>query len=96
MYNPNAGKHNIINPLIYRGGAKTSNNITVLTVLSRSFKRPRLKQESRQQQEIKKKNLASFYIHGMFEARFKTKLLEEIFKFIKRNKIRNKRIIDYL
>lgn len=45
--------------------------------------------------EIEKKELASFYIHGMFEARFKIKLLEEIFKFIKRNKIRNKRIIDY-
>ena len=45
--------------------------------------------------EIEEKELASFYIHGMFEARFKIKLLEEIFKFIKRNKIRNKRVIDY-
>ena len=45
--------------------------------------------------EIMKKELASFYIHGMFEARFKMKLLEEIFKFIKKNKIKNKRIIDY-
>ena len=45
--------------------------------------------------EIIKKELASFYIHGMFEARFKLKLLEEIFKFIKENKIKSKRIIDY-
>ena len=45
--------------------------------------------------EIIKKELSSFYIHGMFEARFKIKILEEIFKFIKKNKIKNKRIIDY-
>ena len=45
--------------------------------------------------EIKKKDLSSLYIHGMFEARFKIKLLEEIFKFIKERKIKNKRIIDY-
>ena len=45
--------------------------------------------------EILKKELVSFYIHGMFEARFKLKLLEEIFKFIKKNKIKNKRIVDY-
>ena len=45
--------------------------------------------------EIMKKELASFYIHGMFEARFKLKILEEIFKFIKKNKIKIKRIIDY-
>ena len=45
--------------------------------------------------EIEKKELASFYIHGMFEARFKIKLLEEIFKFIKKSKIKSKRIIDY-
>lgn len=45
--------------------------------------------------EIIKKELASFYIHGLFEARFKVKLLEEIFKFIKKKKIKSKRIIDY-
>ena len=47
------------------------------------------------EKEIMEKELASFYIHGMFEARFKTKLLEEIFKFIKKNKIKSERIIDY-
>ena len=47
------------------------------------------------EKEIVGKELASFYIHGMFEARFKIKLLEEIFKFIKKNKIKSKRIIDY-
>lgn len=47
------------------------------------------------QEEIKKRKIASFYIHGLFEARFKIRLLEEIFKFIKKNKIKNKRIIDY-
>ena len=45
--------------------------------------------------EIMKKELSSFYIHGLFEARFKVKLLEEIFKFIKKNKIKSKKIIDY-
>ncbi len=45
--------------------------------------------------DIKKKEIASFYIHGLFEARFKLNLLEDLFKFIKREKIKNKRIIDY-
>ncbi|MCP6719185.1 MAG: polysaccharide deacetylase family protein [Patescibacteria group bacterium] len=45
--------------------------------------------------EIKKRDLASFYIHGLFEARFKRDLLEDIFKSVKRNGIKNKRIIDY-
>ena len=45
--------------------------------------------------EIKKTSLASIYIHGMFEARFKLNILEEIFKFIQKNKIKSKRIIDY-
>jgi peptidoglycan/xylan/chitin deacetylase (PgdA/CDA1 family) len=44
---------------------------------------------------IKENSLASFYIHGLFEARFKLGILEEIFRFIKKNKIKNKRIIDY-
>jgi peptidoglycan/xylan/chitin deacetylase (PgdA/CDA1 family) len=43
----------------------------------------------------KNKRIISFYMHGLFEARFKLKLLEEIFKFINRKKIKNKRIIDY-
>jgi len=45
--------------------------------------------------QIKEKKLISFYIHGMFEARFKLNLLEDIFKFIKNKKLNNKRIIDY-
>ncbi|MFC1710683.1 polysaccharide deacetylase family protein [Nanoarchaeota archaeon] len=45
--------------------------------------------------EIEKRDLISFYIHGMFEARFKLTLLEEIFKIIKKKKIKNKRVIDY-
>ncbi|PIO08345.1 hypothetical protein COU59_01830 [Candidatus Pacearchaeota archaeon CG10_big_fil_rev_8_21_14_0_10_34_12] len=45
--------------------------------------------------EITQSNIASFYIHGMFEPRFRIKVLEEIFKFIKREKINDKRIIDY-
>ena len=43
---------------------------------------------------INKKSLASFYIHGLFEARFKLGILEEVFRFIIQNKIKNKRIID--
>lgn len=45
--------------------------------------------------EIEKKEISSFYIHGMFEGRFKIKLLEDIFKFIKRRKIKGRRVIDY-
>jgi len=45
--------------------------------------------------EIKKKNLASLYIHGLFEARFKLNILEDIFKFVNEKKIKSKRIIDY-
>lgn len=45
--------------------------------------------------EIKKHGLYSFYIHGLFEARFKLNLLEKVFKFIKVKKIKPKRIIDY-
>ncbi len=41
------------------------------------------------------KKIISFYVHDLFEIRFKMKLLEEIFKFIKDKKIKNKRIIDY-
>ncbi len=46
-------------------------------------------------EDIKDKKLISFYIHGLFEARFKLGLLEEVFKFIKNKKLKNKRIIDY-
>jgi len=45
--------------------------------------------------QIKEKELVSFYIHGLFEARFKIELLEKIFSFIKNKKLKNKRIIDY-
>lgn len=42
-----------------------------------------------------KEEICSFYIHDLYEARFKIPLLEEIFKYVKENKILNKRIIDY-
>lgn len=45
--------------------------------------------------EIEDKEIISFYIHGLFEGRFKLRLLEEIFKLIKEKNIKNKRIIDY-
>jgi peptidoglycan/xylan/chitin deacetylase (PgdA/CDA1 family) len=45
--------------------------------------------------KIKQNNLSSFYIHDLFEARFKRNLLKEIFKFVKKNKIKDKRVIDY-
>jgi len=45
--------------------------------------------------EIIEKDLSSMYIHGMFECRFKLKLLEEIFKFIKEKKIKVKRVVEY-
>ena len=50
-------------------------------------------------EEIKEKiltnNLASFYIHDLYETRFKLELLEKIFRVIKNKQIENKRIIDY-
>jgi len=46
--------------------------------------------------KISEKDLFSFYIHDLFEARFKLDLLEDLFKFIKNKQIKNKRIIDYL
>lgn len=46
-------------------------------------------------EEIKERKIASFYIHGLFEARFKLNLLEDVFKFVKKNKIKNKRVVDY-
>jgi undecaprenyl phosphate-alpha-L-ara4FN deformylase len=45
--------------------------------------------------EIQKKKLASFYIHDLFEARFKIGLLDKIMDFLENSKIKNKRIIDY-
>ncbi len=45
--------------------------------------------------EIKKHEKISFYIHDLFEARFKRDLLENIFKIIKDIKIDNRRVIDY-
>lgn len=45
--------------------------------------------------EITSKEIVSFYIHDLYEARFKLDLLEKIFKVIKDNHIENKRIIDY-
>ncbi|HKZ33976.1 MAG TPA: polysaccharide deacetylase family protein [Candidatus Nanoarchaeia archaeon] len=45
--------------------------------------------------EIFRKELSSFYIHCLFEARFKLNLLGDIFKFVKKNKIRVKRVIDF-
>ena len=45
--------------------------------------------------EMKKRSLISFYIHCLFESRFKLNLLEKIFKFVKKNKIKTKRIMDY-
>jgi len=45
--------------------------------------------------EIGKNSLNSLYIHGLFEARFKLELLDEIFSFIKNKKLKIKRIIDY-
>ncbi|MDD5699643.1 MAG: polysaccharide deacetylase family protein [Candidatus Nanoarchaeia archaeon] len=45
--------------------------------------------------EIMNKEIISFYIHDLFEARFKLELLEKIFRLAKDGKIENKRIIDY-
>jgi undecaprenyl phosphate-alpha-L-ara4FN deformylase len=43
----------------------------------------------------KKEQIFSFYIHDLFEARFKLRLLEKIFQYVKKSGFKNKRIIDY-
>jgi len=45
--------------------------------------------------KMQKQGILSFYIHDLFEARFKLNILEEIFKFLREKKIETKRIIDY-
>ena len=44
---------------------------------------------------MEKEEICSFYMHDLYEARFKIPLLGEIFKYVKENKILNKRVIDY-
>jgi len=44
--------------------------------------------------EIDHKNFVSFYLHGMFEGRFKIDLLEKMILELKRQKFNNKRVID--
>jgi len=45
--------------------------------------------------ETKGKELISFYLHGMFEGRFKIDLLEKIIIYLKEQNYKSKRIIDY-
>jgi len=45
--------------------------------------------------QLKVKTLASFYIHGLFEGRFKTELLGRMIKLLKKEGFTNKRVIDY-
>lgn len=47
------------------------------------------------EKELQKKEIVSFYIHDLYEARFKLDLLEKIFQKVKKYKLINKRIIDY-
>jgi len=46
-------------------------------------------------EKIKGKEIASFYIHGLFEAREKIELLRKMIKVLKKEGFENKRIIDY-
>lgn len=47
------------------------------------------------QKAIKGKKLVSFYIHDLFEARFKIDLLKKMITLLKVNKLRNKRAVDF-
>jgi undecaprenyl phosphate-alpha-L-ara4FN deformylase len=47
------------------------------------------------QKRILENDLSSMYMHGLFEARFKLNILEELFKYLRKEKIKNRRIIDY-
>lgn len=44
--------------------------------------------------EIKDKKFVSFYLHGMFEGRFKIDLLEEMIIYLKEQGYKSKRIVD--
>ena len=44
--------------------------------------------------KIKKSNFSSMYIHGMFECQEKIELLDKLFEWIKKNKIKTKKIIE--
>ena len=46
--------------------------------------------------EIRKRELSTIYMHGMFECRKKLELLEKILEFVKKNEIIVKRIIDWM
>ncbi|MBU2576878.1 MAG: polysaccharide deacetylase family protein [Nanoarchaeota archaeon] len=43
---------------------------------------------------IKRKKFSSLYIHGLFECRKKIGLLENLFKWLEKNKIKTKKIMD--
>ena len=45
--------------------------------------------------EIKEKDFVSFYLHGLFEGRFKISLLEKMIKELQKNKFKSQRIIDF-
>ena len=45
--------------------------------------------------EIKGKNFVSFYLHGLFEGRFKIDLVEKMILELKKNKFQSKRVIDF-
>jgi len=45
--------------------------------------------------EIKGKDFVSFYLHGLFEGRFKINLLEEMIKELQKNKFKSQRVIDF-
>lgn len=44
--------------------------------------------------ELRGKNFASFYLHGMFEGRFKIGLLERMIIYLKEQNFKSKRIVD--
>ncbi len=45
--------------------------------------------------KILERDFSCFYIHGLFESIKKLNILEEIFKFVKENKIKSMRAIDF-
>jgi len=44
--------------------------------------------------DIKKKNYASMYVHGLFECREKIELLERLFRWLEKNKVKSKKLIE--
>jgi len=81
---------NIINiPITIKG----KNNTPIIEYLtSKNLKDEKILEKLKE--KIKKKKLSIIYVHGLFESIKKIDLLEDLFKYIKKNKIKNESLFN--